>query len=606
MSKNKYFNKLNTKPAIDSLINSALITIVVFSVFFITYAHKAFIKSRCKEIGLYSILGMSEADIIAMILYENLIIGAVSIFSGLMLGTIMMKPFINVMCRISGIVPFTLVLNIQSYLSAIVIFTVIFIAGSLTIIFTLDFTNLNSIMKQSRIKEKISSANYKKAIIGFVLMFSCIIVLRIFIDSKKITSIIPFSIVVCLCSLDLIISYLGALVLKLASKNDRIYYNNILSITDMSHKFIQNKKVFFVTSILMAFIIFMAGAAFSFKKTTRYYSELWNPHNMSFAEVLNMNQISRQKLINIVSKKDSNLKKCNNMEFMLITKADTAAELSDLEDRTIIVSAKNYNEVMNSKIKVRRNKAVLANLSKEEYGDSMYRVNCNKYQRNFNITREIQDPFYNIHTNTLGFAKFLLIVNDYDYKYMKTRLSNNQIGTYNVFDFKNWRKSANTVSNLEDALGKMNPKQNSYYSNMFAMSSTIGTYNDMESDNGFILFICGFIGILFFMAVCSILYFKTYAYIDDLKLKYKKLHRMGMSHNEMKKQISRELKIVFFVPFIFGVIVGCMYLFTLFNAGGLTKMYPYSLNVILVCFLVNCIYFCKCKAVFCSKILGKH
>ena len=54
---------------------TTLVAIGAFSVFFISYAHRTFIKGRNKEFGIYMSLGMNDKDIKNLVLLENMIIG---------------------------------------------------------------------------------------------------------------------------------------------------------------------------------------------------------------------------------------------------------------------------------------------------------------------------------------------------------------------------------------------------------------------------------------------------------------------------------------------------------------------------------------------------
>ena len=58
------------------------------------------------------------------------------------------------------------------------------------------------------------------------------------------------------------ISKLGNLIIHLIKKS-KYYYKNILSITELYHKFNQNKKIIFVLSVLSTMTIFLVASPFS-------------------------------------------------------------------------------------------------------------------------------------------------------------------------------------------------------------------------------------------------------------------------------------------------------------------------------------------------------
>lgn len=67
--------------------------IIVFSFFFVLYSNSAFMKTRKKEFGLFTLFGMTRGQIRKMVLYESASIAAVSIAAGIGLGMLFSKLF---------------------------------------------------------------------------------------------------------------------------------------------------------------------------------------------------------------------------------------------------------------------------------------------------------------------------------------------------------------------------------------------------------------------------------------------------------------------------------------------------------------------------------
>ncbi|MBB3114586.1 putative ABC transport system permease protein [Paenibacillus phyllosphaerae] len=71
----------------------ASVVIFLFIIFFILYANSFFMRQRKKEFGMYLLFGMSERQITRMVFYETLIIGAISVVAGTLLGGLLSKLF---------------------------------------------------------------------------------------------------------------------------------------------------------------------------------------------------------------------------------------------------------------------------------------------------------------------------------------------------------------------------------------------------------------------------------------------------------------------------------------------------------------------------------
>ena len=74
--------------------------------FLIIYASRFLIKRRNKEFGIYLTLGMSKRKISAILFFETLLIGIVSLVAGLVIGTILsqfmsegMRQDFNIFCN---------------------------------------------------------------------------------------------------------------------------------------------------------------------------------------------------------------------------------------------------------------------------------------------------------------------------------------------------------------------------------------------------------------------------------------------------------------------------------------------------------------------------
>ncbi|WP_297523280.1 FtsX-like permease family protein [uncultured Clostridium sp.] len=83
---------------------------------------------------------------------------------------------------------------------------------------------------------------------------------------------------------------------------------------------------------------------------------------------------------------------------------------------------------------------------------------------------------------------------------------------------------------------------------------------DGLKESGILYFILVFIGLLFLGANGIVLYYKIIADIDEEADRIKSLERIGSTTKEIKKVLSKEMLIIFFVPIFMGGIMGYYYL----------------------------------------------
>src|SRR5690625_4587835 len=114
------------------MIEAAAIIIAVFTLLFLLYSGAAFIRSRMKEFGLLTLLGLTRRQLIRMIVWENLIIAAVALAVGLALGLVFLKLFFMAISLLLGLPEeLPLVASWEVWRQTIVVFGSFFLVVSL-------------------------------------------------------------------------------------------------------------------------------------------------------------------------------------------------------------------------------------------------------------------------------------------------------------------------------------------------------------------------------------------------------------------------------------------------------------------------------------------
>jgi putative ABC transport system permease protein len=194
-------------------------------------------------------------------------------------------------------------------------------------------------------------------------------------------------------------------------------------------------------------------------------------------------------------------------------------------------------------------------------------------------------------------ADLIVIVSDEDYKELAAKLSDTNIGYYHLINFNDWKKSGNVVNSLKERLGDSPLK----------VSSIIDNYEGLRDNYSVFLFVSTVMGILFFVAGGSVLYFKQFTELPEAKITFRKLFKVGMSDKEMRGIVGKELMVVFFVPLIFGSFLGVslIYLMT-FIVGGDSIIKEFLSNaciVILVYFISQGIFYMITRSKYIDEIV---
>lgn len=101
---------------------------VAFSICFISYSMGCFLKNRSRQLGLLTILGASKSQLNRLVFMENMLVGMLSIATGIVFGLVFSKFFLDIANRLIGVSEFTFYFPIQAMLMTVVVMGLVFFA----------------------------------------------------------------------------------------------------------------------------------------------------------------------------------------------------------------------------------------------------------------------------------------------------------------------------------------------------------------------------------------------------------------------------------------------------------------------------------------------
>ncbi|MGM9948605.1 MAG: hypothetical protein ACI33P_00700, partial [Lysinibacillus sp.] len=89
-------------------------------------------------------------------------------------------------------------------------------------------------------------------------------------------------------------------------------------------------------------------------------------------------------------------------------------------------------------------------------------------------------------------------------------------------------------------------------------------------ENGILFFVTAFLSVLFFVGSFVLMYLNLFADLEKEQAKYKKLQQIGIMQKEVKRLVSSEMRMLFFLPTFIGAVVALLYLVSMGrDIGGL-------------------------------------
>lgn len=528
----------------------------IFSAFFTIYAQGSFIKSRKKEFGTFMVLGMTTRNIRRIILIENSIIAIFSLIIGLTVGSIFSRLFyyvVNIITDISSI-PFKM--SIMSYLYTIAFFMLIYffiIAGSFV---ASTRYNIVKLIKSSREEDKNFLGKPIWAIIGMVLTVLALIDVAKNADVAH-SEILLRSMILCFTGIYFLISSSVRLLSKLKKLFDKKINESNLFIADLKYGFGRSKNVIFLIILLTSITMFFCNLAEVLLSDSLNYALKHNPYDFAIYEINGFNKINDSVINDIASKSETPLLSIKALDVVTIS------------NNLMLLSDKNINMELGTDIFVEKGKFIsLLQIVK----DDGYPHNINEVKSitlspdSKEVEFKSQGMIIKMLFNSMGDNYYILNDNDFE----KIKENSQSIGSIKLISFKDWRKTESVFNHLQSELLKYNKEHIKYYNDdaIFMMSkplSKIGEFLDRKHGGSYLLFLIGFVSLLFFIASGVILHFQLQTEYESEKIKYKKLYKIGITSKEISRLISKKLRVFFITPIMASALLAAWYCFFIYQ-----------------------------------------
>jgi putative ABC transport system permease protein len=160
---------------IIKLMNNMLSGVSVFVScilgFLIIYASRFLIKRRNKEFGIYLTLGMSKRKISAILFFETLVIGIVSLVAGLVIGTILSQFMSVIVANMfdADMTKFKFIFSMKACVKTLIYFAIMYVLVMIFNTFSISRCKLIDLLNAGKKTEKVTMKNPVVCTIVFVI-----------------------------------------------------------------------------------------------------------------------------------------------------------------------------------------------------------------------------------------------------------------------------------------------------------------------------------------------------------------------------------------------------------------------------------------------------
>lgn len=545
------------------------ILLLVIAGIFVVYANAIFLKRRSREIGLYQLIGLSKSKVARLLIIENVLLSAGALLIGISMGLLVSRLFLLLLMKLIGQEGFIAVtFSFQAVIQTTIVFVVIIILTSIQMLFTVHRSTLlglfNADKKGEHPKKPKTFVAATLALLGIIL-----IGFGYWLSGNMLNEWLLFNMIAVLAS-TIFGTYLvfrvtiSWLFYQIRSrKQGHLGLNNSLSLGSLMHRMKGNANSLTIITVLSAMTLTMLAGAYSLYYATEKETRYLMPYDFMFGE------------------EESSAIRFGNDD-MLSADFEEALKEQDIAYTTATIELlgvdgtyeKDVFPIWHGKMEGIYNTYMMSAKQLQEAGFQTETPDPGTlifhYSRFGSSAKEMKIPFEVNITSSEPTSTFTavaygegdvvnqswgpqFVVNDADFEQYKRTLQLERImdmhhdyvmQTVRVFNItdKDQLAAASTIrhKNVDDSW--------SYGIDYYSL------YEAKIETNGLLIFIAGFLGLVFLISTGSILYFKQMTEAEQEKQSYATLRQLGFTMKDIMRGIIRKQVFVFGLPLFIGLL----------------------------------------------------
>lgn len=576
-------------------IGRVLLGIILAPVLFST--NKFLIKQRKNELGLYSVLGLDRKYISVIMMIETLVMYSVTVAFGMLVATVFSKLIYLFLMNLSGLeIQAEFVASRGSYMITIVYFGIVFIFNLVVNLWQVSRSKPIDLMKSSKKGEKQMHFLGIKTLIGIVVLgIGYYIALTAKIDA---TIFGTFFLAVFLVVAGTHILFKSGTIATLnwMKRQPGIYYkkNNFVTISGMLYRMKRNAQglaniCIFSTMVMVTLICTFSlmfgqedAIAFNYPMDVTYSFNHTSFSGVSTFEA-EMKTLEEKHQIEVTDKKIYSLQKLHVIKDESICSENISKDWQmQNAEVLLLMNLQDYNDIEH-KQEVLREDEVLVFGSSIDYGYDTLTLNNRTYQ----VKEELQSLKIERkeNKNIMGNTYYIILPDATQVAYWAEAMrAIDEDDFHQVVSFNMLGNAENKDAFIKDL--------NTYCQNIEGVYS-VSYLGDWEKDTkpmmGGLLFLGIFCGIVFSVCLVLMMYYKQISEGFEDQKNFEILKQVGMSDQEVRSTIRRQILIVFFLP----LLVAMLHTFIGLHIvkGLLGTIYLFNSQLILACSFIVMIFF---------------
>lgn len=359
----------------------------------------------------------------------------------------------------------------------------------------------------------------------------------------------------------------------------------------MNFKFHQNTRIIYIASVISLLVIIFVSSTFSIYADEVRKVDGDQPYDLMYLMGEKEDEINK-----LIENSNLEITDEKEVEFLYFPTAIVINNEEFNNSNRVIISEESYNSLDSNKLNL--NKGELINLALDNLPIKQEN-NIYNYIKIKNIKEDLRLEYKNeirkciINTDIVS-EKFVYVIDDDTYKILKESSKEDDSGVFRLINFDNWKESESLIEEINKLVLK--EKKFNFENNSI---SKITYSEEIRQVNLSRLFIVGFMGVIFIIAIGGILYFKIMTEINDEIKKVKALKRIGTTNKQIKSLFKVQQGIIFFTPVIIGIVFGGIFIRIISKVSIMEKELIEAVMLIsLLYIIVTSIFYIMCNRIY--------
>lgn len=576
----------------------------LFSCIFLLYTNSFLMKRRQKELGLYSVLGMSKTNIAGIMVFEALYIALIGIGGGLAVGILLTKLVSLALFRLMRLpVPFGF-----SVQPIAIIIVVLFFAGLILLTLLANLAKVGrsrpvELLRGGNVGEKEPKANWFLTIVG-VLFLGAGYAVAMLVDNPGMAVAVYFlAVFAVIIGTYCLFTSVSIAVLKALRRNKRYYYKakHFISVSGMLYRMKRNAVGLANICILCTMVMVMVSGTLSLYLGSEEQVNVYCPADVvvettyyaSSTEDHVYNEETGEETIEYHTPYDAAAMDAWFEDYFaghkLTPSAAKAVEYYsftavDSEDHVSLVTAvtaETYAQLTGEAAPELAPGEALAHVpSGYKFGDGLNFLDKDGNTLSIQFVGEAQLSSAQVELNTAILSQsedddIVLVVPDT--AALLELVAGQENGSYvwrGQYDFDASDEALAAMVDDYFAASSEGDGVDAGYYDVLRIDLRSEAEQEVYGLSGGFLFLGVFLGIVFLMATMLIIYYKQVSEGYEDNARFEIMRRVGLSEREARRAIRSQILTVFFMPilvaaihiaFDFNLVVLLLRLFSLTN-----------------------------------------